>query len=190
MPSALAKRYGAAMLTVAHRLGIVKDTELNLLSVKEAYLRSEKFRNFMQHPKIPKKAKKEAVGVMLGTDAHPALVQFLWLLVDKGRFNMIAEIADAFDELDDKLEGIVRVNVKTFMPMDEKQEDVLKLKISIMTKTDPSKIQLIKEVDPKVLGGISVRIGDELIDGTVAARLLRLYDMLTDPKFLGGAHVG
>lgn len=190
MPSALAKRYGAAMLTVAHRLGIVKDTELNLLSVKEAYQKSEKFRNFMQHPKIPKKSKKEAVGVMLGTDAHPALIQFLWLLVDKGRFGMIAEIADAFDELDDKLEGIVRVSVKSFMPLDEKQESTLKMKLSVMTKTDPNKILLLKEVDPKTLGGISVRIGDELIDGTIATKLLRLYDMLTDPKFLGGAHVG
>lgn len=190
MPSALAKRYAAAMLTVAHKFGIVKETELNLLAIKEAYEKSDGFRKFMQHPKVPKKAKKDVLGEMLGTEAHPSLVQFLWILVDKGRFKMIPEIAEAFDELDDKMEGIVRVNVKTFMPLDEAHEKVLTTKLAVMTKTDPAKILLIKKVDPKTLGGISIQIGDELIDGTVATRLLRLYDMLTDPKLLGGAHVG
>jgi F-type H+-transporting ATPase subunit delta len=176
MERTLAKRYAAAMLGVAIREGIVADVEGQLLALKEAFEKDALFRNSLSQPKIPRAARRKILLKPFEGRAHQTLLDFLGLLVEKNRVALIPEIADAFDLLADATQGVVRVDVHSAHPLTEPQRASLSDRLVRITG---KKIQLQETVDRTLRGGMFVKIGDSIVDGTIARRLKGLRERLT-----------
>ena len=176
------------MLIISEKLDIVEQVESQLLAIKKAYQSDANFRTFMTHPKIPRSAKRDVLRQIFAEKLHPVFIRFMEILVDKHRFAMIEHIADAFDELADRSKGIVRVVVTSPFPLAENHTD--RLHKCLTSLTAGKKIELHVELDKKTLGGISVRVGDTLVDGTVQNKLKRLREELMSPQVLGGIYAG
>jgi F-type H+-transporting ATPase subunit delta len=176
--STAAKRYAKSFLLASAAKNIVEEVEEQLLDVKRAYLASADVRAFMIHPRIPRKAKLEAVRRTFQGKVTPIVLAFLQLLVKRSRFNLIPDIADAFDDMADAYRGVIRVRVKTFSPLPDAQRRALEGQISRIVRGQ--KIDLQVEQDPALLGGLWVKIGDTLIDGSVANKLKTLRERLFD----------
>jgi F-type H+-transporting ATPase subunit delta len=171
-----AKRYAKSFLIVSSVKGIVEEVEEQLLAIKKAYLTDDKLRQFMTNPRIPQKAKMGLVRKMLQGKANPYVGYFMELLVRRHRFALVPEIADWFDTLADAFRGVIRVQVKSYGPLTEAHKKQLELQISRIVKGQ--KIDMLVEQDPSLMGGLWVRIGDTLIDGTVATKLKTLREKL------------
>ena len=171
----LAKRYASALLVVADKAGVVENVEAQLLALKDVYSRDADMRMVFMHPSISKQQKKDIIGKLFGSKFEQVLVIFLELLVDKNRLRFLPHIADAFDRLADVSKGVVRVDVKTFAPMSENQRGTLYEKLNKMIG---KKIAVDIKQDRSLKGGMVIRIGDGILDGSVVSRLKRLREHL------------
>ncbi len=172
----LAKRYAAAMLSVALREGIVEDVEAQLLALREAYVKDPVFRSALSQPKIPRSVRRTILTRPFEGRAHPTFIDFLGILVTKNRVALIPGIAESFDEMADATQGVVKVDVRSARPLSDAQRAGLQERLVRITG---KKTKLEETVDRSLKGGLSVRIGDTVLDGTVAHRLKGLREHLT-----------
>ncbi len=164
----LAKRYAAALLKVTDAEGSTEDAEQFLLALKEAYLTGKDFRSFLSQPRVPRKVKKGLLRRIFEGKAKNSFLDFLDLLVDKNRQDLIPDIADTFDALSDASRNVVRVQVRSWRPLTDAQRSGLQAGIQ---KFAVRRVILEEKVDPAVKGGLLCYAGDRVIDGSVAYRL-------------------
>lgn len=164
----LAKRYAAALLRVTDVDGSTEEVEALLLALKQVYHSDRSFRQLLSSPRIPRTMKKKLLRKAFEGRAKPSFLDFLELLVDKNRLAILPELADMFDRLADASHGLVRVRVRSWKPLSEAHKAGLTEKIMRITG---KKILIEAEADATLMGGMLVRIGDNVIDGTVAHRL-------------------
>ena len=171
----VARRYAASLLVVADQAHIVEEIEPQLTAISQAYSKDDLFRKLMNNPRIERNEKKRIMRKLFEGKVNRLLMSFIEIIIEKGRFNLITVITQKFDELDDALKGVVKVQVKTFMPLNQNEKDKLQSKLVQVTG---KKISLKELVDKSVLGGLWVKIGDTLIDGTVKGRFEHLKENL------------
>jgi F-type H+-transporting ATPase subunit delta len=164
----LAKRYAAALLKVTDAEGSTEETESFLLVLKDAYISQREFRAVLAQPRVPRAVKKRLLTKIFEGKAKKSFTDFLDLLVDKNRQDILPEIADMFDRLADASKGIVKITVKSWKPLGDAQRAALQSKLERLAGR---KVAIDARVDPAVKGGILVMYGDTVIDGTVAHRL-------------------
>jgi F-type H+-transporting ATPase subunit delta len=99
---------------------------------------------------------------------RPAANNLLALLMHRGRFHLLPEIAAAYRELLNRARGIATARVTTAVPLDATTRDELGRRLAAYTG---QQVQLETSVDPAIMGGVVARIGDTLIDGSVRGRL-------------------
>ncbi|MBI5367183.1 MAG: ATP synthase F1 subunit delta [Planctomycetes bacterium] len=164
----LAKRYASALLSSAIAQKVVARIEEEILAFAHAYRAQRDLRVILEHPRIPLAGKLETLSRVLGTEAHPLLVHFLEHVTEKKRIRFIPEIAAQYDALADAFEGVVRVTVTSRSPLSAAHTKRLEARLAATTG---KVIDLRAQVDAALLGGLAVRIGDRILDGSVAGRL-------------------
>ena len=106
---------------------------------------------------------------------HPYVLNFLKLLTEKGYIRHFHSCFETFEELYNQDNGIVPVTVTTAVVLSQEQEDRLQQKLSAITgKT----VRLKRRIDPAVLGGVQLDMGNIRMEDTVAQRLENLRKLL------------
>lgn len=173
----LARRYATALLEQAEKGRTVEETEAQLLALKAAYQGDRRLRSALMHPAIGRAQKVKLLDAVFKDRTPAPFTSLLALLVRKNRLRFLPEIADAFDRLADRSRGVVRVDVVSFMPLTDAQRRALTAQLAKHLGGKTLELKVV--VDPKVLGGLSVRVGDTIIDGTSRGRLKALRESLT-----------
>lgn len=110
-----------------------------------------------------------------GEDFLPVTSNFLRLLIDKGRMNAFTQILSELRRLVEELEGIERVEVVSAVPLPGTQRDFLK---SVLERQTGKRIELEETLDPAVLGGMVVKVGSTIYDGSVRTQLSQIRENL------------
>jgi F-type H+-transporting ATPase subunit delta len=131
------------------------------------------------NPKITGEEKSKTLAQRLG-EINPLVIKLVLLLATKGKVAAIDDIAEEYQALVDNfrgIEGTEIAEITTAIPLD----DADKLKIAQrITEIVGKPVQLRPKVDPAIIGGIIIRVGDKLIDGSLRSKLAALR------KDLGG----
>ncbi len=141
------------------------------LSVAEERLTEDQVMRLMSNPSI---ASSDRIGVLeriLGDDVVGPQCNLLTLLVRRGRFDLLPAVIREFRRLFRRREGIIEATVTSTTALGEPELAVLQERLVTITG---SRIELAHQTDPSLLGGLQVRLGDRLIDGSVRGRLERL----------------
>lgn len=140
---------------------------------------NESVRRFLETPKIPAEAKKVALRRALHDGVPELLLNFVLVVVEKRRQRLLLEMIAAYRALLDERLGRVRVNVTLAAEPDERQEEEIAAELSrILGKTVIPQVR----VDEAILGGIVVRYGDHVLDGSLRRRLLALRRRLLETE--------
>jgi F-type H+-transporting ATPase subunit delta len=97
------------------------------------------------------------------------------LLLRRGRIEQLSRVAQEFARLDDQRQGLTHATATSAAPLDAKERKAI---VARLEELIGGRVELQTEVDPHILGGLVVRIGDRLIDGSVLGRLERLRNQL------------
>ncbi len=121
----------------------------------------------LQSPKLHFDTKAKLLAERLG-DINPLALNLVYLLVTRGRFGMVGDIAEEYQRLLDSYRGIEPAEVVTAIPLDD--EDKLRLgeRLGVIVG---KKVVLKPEVDSSLIGGIVARVGGKLIDGSTRSKL-------------------
>lgn len=169
---AVARVYAQALLDLAVEqdcLGRVVD---DLHAVQRLFDDDATFRSFWSTHRIERSAKQRILKESLGGAVDRPVLGLLNILVGKQRELVLDNIVDEFDRYKDIREGRQHAHVVTALALgdDQKAELVSRLKAA----SGANEIILHERVDPRVLGGVRVKLGDRIIDGTARARLDKL----------------
>lgn len=142
-------------------------------------VKDETLFTLLENPEVGFDDKAKALSERLG-DINPQALNLVSLLVSKGRLGLIDDIADEYQRLLDNyrgIEGAEVAEVTTAIPLDD--EDKLRL-AERLTSIVGKPVVLKPKVDSSLIGGIVIRIGDKLIDGSIRSKLAALKKTLSE----------
>ena len=126
------------------------------------------FREFLGSPIVDRGRRGDALRNIFRERVTDLVLRFLLVLNDRGRLGHLEAIGDAYTRLVQEAFGRVEVDVFTPGPIEPDQVETLKQRIQTILGKEPV---MYTYTEPAMIGGVKLRIGDQLIDGSVAARL-------------------
>ena len=132
----------------------------------------------LQDPRLHFDIKAKLLSEQLG-DMNPLALNLVYLLMTRGRLNMMCDVADEYQRLLNSYRGIEQAEVTTVIPLDDKDKAKLTEHLSAIIG---KKVVLKPEVDSKLVGGIVARVGDKLLDGSTRSKLAALRDELAGKR--------
>ncbi len=172
-----ARRYAQAMLDIAE-----EQKKLDRLSDDFAFLQrmlreSRDFLLLLKTPIIKKEKKKAILTELLKSDVAPETLQFLHLLTEKNREDMLGTIITQFFELRDEKLGIVNVEVRAATELTNEQHRRMTEQFEKMTRR---KVHISFSLDKQLKGGFVARLGDTMYDGSVRRQLELLREQFLE----------
>ena len=173
----VARVYGTALYEAAEEEGRIEAVREDLGEFVQALDASAELRQFLAAEEISDLQKTEVL--MEITEGGDELVRnLLRVMVDKNRENEVPATYRAFVELVEEAEGIVHVEVVSAVPLTAPLQKALRGKVEAALN---KKVELTMIVDEEIIGGLRLRIGDQVADATVRHRLERLRRLLVSP---------
>jgi F-type H+-transporting ATPase subunit delta len=164
----VAGRYARALFIVTERRGETVGALDDLKGVRDLMAPGSSVRAFLGSPQVRMPDKRKLLGTALEARALRSVAVFADLLLRKKRLALLPEVTDHFEALVERAQGIRRAHVASAVPLAEAERARLHATLESWTR---SKVRLTSEVDPALLGGALVRLGDRVIDRTVRTLL-------------------
>ena len=175
----VARRYAEAFFSIAQESGKIDDYQSELGKIVQSIQEIEGLREYFAHPLIPAKDKKDIAAKLFSQAVSTVTLNFLMLILDKKRETYLEVIYNEYEEMADESRNIRKAEL--ISAMEVSAEDVKTLSELLSVSTGKT-IQLKQSVDPELLGGVKIRLGDKIIDASVAKKLELLRNNLKNAK--------
>jgi F-type H+-transporting ATPase subunit delta len=174
-----ARRYAEAAYEVAVRDKTV-DTWRSDLDAAGAVVEDEEVARVLANPAVPLEDREALVGKIIGPMVSGPVLNLIRLMLRNRKIEQLPRVSAEFRRLDNASKGIVAATATTAAPLSKTETRALVARLEQMTG---AQIELDLQVDPSLLGGLVVRVGDRMIDGSVRGRLERLRNQLVSGAF-------
>jgi F-type H+-transporting ATPase subunit delta len=161
-----AKRYARAAFELAAEKGEVQ-AWVSAIDRLVGFMSDPGAKRVLENTRVAQDRKQHLIQAALG-DLPPLMLNLARLLVQKGRTNIATQVAEEFKRLAEVQQGIARARAITAVALNDEEREILTRRLRDQTGR---KVLLETQVDPHLLGGVIVQIGDRLIDGSAKARL-------------------
>jgi F-type H+-transporting ATPase subunit delta len=177
--SVAATRYAQALYDSAASDGMVDQIQQELGNFVSVLNENSQLKTVLFQSRVSVDQKKAVFKDIFFDIYCLKMTKYLELLIERKRINIIHDIHTVFNEIVQVNKNILTAHVRTAKELTPVQEEALRAKLSSATGRN---IKLVMEVDPSLIGGISVRLGDKLIDGSIRGYLERLG------QYIGARH--
>ena len=166
----VARPYAEAIFRAAlekNALGAVADA----LAMVAAIARDEQMHSVLLNPKVSAEQKKQLFAAVAGERLDELTARLVSLLVDNHREVLIGSIAEQFDALKHEHERVLRARITSAQPLSSEQRADI---VSALEKRYGKKVEADLDIDPQLLGGARVQIGDQVIHASVRDALAQM----------------
>ena len=177
--SPLATAYAEALLQLANEANIAASIGEELGGLRQIIETDKLFAQLLADPAISIEERGQLLHRVFDGRASTLMSHFLGLVNVKGRLVLLPAIAGAYDDLLDKQQGIVEVDVTVAQGLGEDQLEAVRRKVGDTLKRQAVVHQI---VDPAIIGGLILRVQDQLIDGSVRAQLSAMRRQLMEAR--------
>ena len=146
------------------------------LQIVAAIARDEQARSVLSNPKVSAQQKKDLFASVAGAKLDDLTRNLLSLLIDNHREVLIGSIVEQFEELKNEHEKVLRARITSAQPLSDSQRTEI---VSALEKRYGKKIEADLDVDPQLLGGARVQVGDQVIHASVRDALAQMPAALT-----------
>lgn len=169
--NAVAKRYALALFQLAKENNHLDQYETELRAVKKALSENPDFKSLLKSPKLSTDKKKGLLKeIFSGTSVH--VLNTLMLLSDSHRENEMEEVAQSFIDLANSERGIAEATVYSTRPLTASESEAISS--AFAKKVGRVSLNIENIIDTNLLGGVKVRIGNRIFDGSLRGKLERL----------------
>ena len=132
-------------------------------------------------PQVDTSAKQRVLHEIT-SGGQPLVANALQILLERGRFALVAEVATAYEELAATEADLVKVEVTAAVELTAADREMIAARVA---ETARRQVELSVRVDPNIIGGLVLRIGDVIVDGSVQARIRQLRRRLATAELRG-----
>jgi len=167
----VARNYAETLMSLAERHEGVEDYGGWMEALATLLVTNPRLKLFLETPRINSSAKKDALRKALGAHVPRPFLNFVLITLDKRRQRLLAEINEAYQTLLDERLGRQRVSVTVARPLnDEHVREIATELTRVLGRTAIPRVR----VRPEIMGGVVVKTGDRVFDGSVKHRLDRM----------------
>lgn len=167
----VAKRYADALFQLATEKGIEEKLISELQIVKQVFQDDDKINDFMKLPNVSNEKKLQLIDTSFGT-LDKYIVNTLKLLVERRRIENVPAIVDEYTHLYNEAKGnaVITVYSTRALTNDEK----VQLEVSFKKRFNKQHVIIENDIDPSLLGGMKIRVGNTIYDGSIQGKLNRM----------------
>jgi F-type H+-transporting ATPase subunit delta len=178
----LARRYARALLDLSVRQKDLPETQESLQGVAALFRGDSRVRRFFETPNLSRTEKEDFLERQWKPRLSRPAYGLVRLLLRRRRLDHLVAISDEFNKLAEEARGILRAVVRTAVPISEGQADAL---TQALARRTGKNVILSREIDGRLLGGVSVSLDHQVIDGTLATALGRIRHQLLEARVHG-----
>jgi len=164
--------YAKALMAVAQSNDLTDRFGEDVAFLLSLLNESEELRQFLSSPLTKPEAKKVVLERLAGEQVHPYLLNFLKILVDRGRILFLEGICKQYQALLRELKQTVLAEVISAVDLSEAQEESVRQKV--LTLVGAQQVELEKSIDPDLIGGVIIKVGSQVIDASLRGQLRRI----------------
>jgi len=161
------KRYAEALFEVARKTYLIETIQKELHEIVQILKENNDFVRLVNHPSVTKADKKELFQKIFSDKVNELSLNFIKLLIDKNRISILEDITAEYSNLVNNLHKRVIAKVYTAIEVQDSTLSILKKQLEEYLSKE---VELETAVDKNIIGGILVKIGDRVIDGTLRTR--------------------
>jgi F-type H+-transporting ATPase subunit delta len=178
--SNISKRYARAFFEIAGEEKKLEQYYNELRQFSAIVAGNKDLGGFLANPVFEQESKKKVLEQIIGKLSLSRMtVNFLKLLIDKKRIDVLPDIETCYRQLMDEALQKVRVSVKTAFPL---SSDMLTYITSNLKKVTGREVEVTVEDDKNLLGGIVIGVGDTLYDGSIKNQLNNMRNLLGEAR--------
>ncbi len=180
MAKLVSKVYGDALFELASESGQIDQLFEEAKKLLPIIQGNEDLTKMMNHPKIVIEEKQEIVENIFRQRISREMIGLMRMIIAKGHYNQFDSVLEYFIARVKEYKKIGTANVTSAMELSLAQRDSIRRKL--LDTTDYVQFEIKYEIDPSLIGGIVIRIGDRVVDGSVQGKLARLRSELVKTK--------
>lgn len=162
-------QYANALADIVLQQGAAEPTRKQLADFVAAYEESAELRNFLATPAISRQEKHAVIEKLVARlGASRIMRNFLFVVSDNQRTHLLPQISETFEHVLMQREGVAEAEVVSAVELSKNQKSAL---LSTLERLTGKKVQAKYTLEPSLLAGAVVRIGDTIYDGSVKNRL-------------------
>jgi len=171
----IARRYARGLFLLAREHDLAERIHQDLRAIVEALEQNPRLRVTLEHPQVPPARKRQLIEAVFGGRVSSYALNFLRLVVRKRREPYLALIAEEFGRIYDEARGVRHARLTSAVPLPGELVERTARELSRALGVD---VRVHAEVDPDVIGGLVVQVGDLRIDASLRGRLRALRQRL------------
>ncbi|MFC0525241.1 F0F1 ATP synthase subunit delta [Pontibacillus salicampi] len=165
------KRYATALFQLGQEHNKLEPFEGELRAIREVFRSNKQLMDFLKHPRIELSKKKQLLQEAF-KGFSTEVTHTLNLLMDRHRESVIPTMVDEFIKLNNEARGIAEAEVYSVRTLSQDEEEAIQ---SVFTKKlNKDTLRIHNVVDPSILGGLKLKIGNRIYDGSVSGKLERM----------------
>ena len=172
--AALARPYAEAAFEIASEKNDV-DGWSDFLAFLDQVVHADSMANVINNPRVSKSDFEKLMLDICSEQSTPEGINFVRLLIQNGRISLAGEIAAQFEKKRSEIQGYLEVTVTTALPMSAEEEQSLAGKLSDSFK---KQVRISVTEDASLIGGVIIRAGDKVIDGSISGQIQQLAKQL------------
>ncbi|MCA1020923.1 F0F1 ATP synthase subunit delta [Halobacillus litoralis] len=169
--SIIAKRYADALFQLGQERSKLEKFETELQTLKEVFRSNQEIISFLKHPRFSIEQKKKMITESFQSFSEE-IVNLLKLLVERHREDIILDMIQDYVRMINDAKGIADADVYSVRQLSEAEKQ--RISESFAPKVGKQSLNLTNIVDPSIIGGIRLRVGNRIFDGSVSGKLRRI----------------
>jgi F-type H+-transporting ATPase subunit delta len=174
-PLTVARRYAHALYQEAERDGRTAQVDEDVAFLQDSFESSRQLVTFFESPIFSREKKEAVIRELFEERVQPLTFRFLMLLLEKSREDIFPATVRAYRELRDEQLNIAEATVRAAQPLSAEEEAKLVRSLEHMTG---KRIRIRTEQDASLIGGVVIRVGDTVYDGSVRHQLDTLRERM------------
>ncbi|MGK7888477.1 MAG: ATP synthase F1 subunit delta [Leptolyngbyaceae cyanobacterium] len=164
--------YAQALMDTAQANGLTDQIAEDLHTILELLDSSDDLNQFLSNPLAKPDAKKAVIRQVLADTVQPYTLNFLMLLVDKGRILFLEGICQQYQALLRQLNQVVLAEVISATPLSGDQQNDIRRKVVQMTGAREAELET--SLDTALMGGVVIKVGSQVVDASLRGQLRRI----------------
>ena len=170
------KEYAEALFALASEENELEEITASVGTLKELFTEAPEYLEFLSSPAVPVNERTAAIEEAFGNSLPEHTVSFVKLLCERGRIGEIFSCIKEYEALYQYATGLTKAYVTSAAPLSEEQQTALSAKLE---KLVGRHVALSLTVDPALIGGLTVEVDGQILDGSLKHRLDELHGMIT-----------
>ena len=177
----VARRYAKSLLGLAQERNLADKVFADMELVQATCEASRDLVLLLRNPIVQGDKKEAVINALFGSKMDALSNAFINIIIKKGRENQLDAIATEYVRIYKEMKGVVTVHVTTAVKMD----DAIRQTVLAMVKSAKGdKVELKEEVDPSLIGGFVLRVGDQQYDTSISRKLKQLKNEFDDNLYI------